>query len=188
MKDRPSYTKLKSHLISLYCPKAKQIFNIHDPIMLRYLFQLRLGLSKLRYHKKRHGFNDTATDKCLCNNGIEDTHHYLLVCPFYTNHRVVLKSEFEKILHDNDVIEFNFSVDLFLYGHSSLECSDNMKLLAFTLKYIRNTNRLTTWQVSAPSKRAFLLFTFLFFLYVCLVLEFFTYFPNFPFCNYLYML
>ena len=142
--DRPSYTKLKSHLISLYRPKAKSIFNIHDPMLLRYLFQLRLGLSKLRYHKKRHGFNDTVTDKCLCNNGIEDTHHYLLVCPLYTNHRVVLKSEFEKILHDNDITEFNFSVDLFLYGHSSLECSDNMKLLTYTLQYIKNTNRLTT--------------------------------------------
>ena len=32
---------------------------IHDPSGLRYLFQLRVGLSPLRYHKKRHNFIDT---------------------------------------------------------------------------------------------------------------------------------
>ena len=91
-----------------------------------------------------HGFKDTATDKCVCKEGIEDTLHYFLVCPFYANHRLVLKSEIEKILHNNEITEFNFSVDLFLYGHPSLDCSENRKVIAHTLEYIKNTNRLAT--------------------------------------------
>ena len=71
-KDRPSFEDLKRHLISLYRPDAKPIFDIHNP-HLRFIFQLRVGLSHLRHHKKRHKFADTPSDKCLCKNGVEDT-------------------------------------------------------------------------------------------------------------------
>ena len=154
---------LKSHLISLCRPKAKSIFDTYNPTLLRHLFQLRLGLSQLRYHKKRHGFKDTVTDKCLCKLGTEDTHHFFLVCPFYATHREVLTHEIEKILHDREITEFNFSVNLFLYGHPSLDCKDNTKVISHTLDYIKNTNRLTTWLVSSP---AFARFCF-YFLVVC---------------------
>ena len=112
---------------------------------------MRLGLSQLRYHKKRQGFKDTATDKCICKNGIEDTHHYFFLCPFYDNHRIVLTSEIENILHDNEITEFDFSVDLFLYGHPSLKCTENRKVIAHTLEYIKSTNRLSSWSVPAPA-------------------------------------
>ena len=59
---------------------------MHDPLGLWYLFQLRVGLSSLRYHKKRHNFIDTPSDKCLCNQGIEDTNHLLFLCPFFLLH------------------------------------------------------------------------------------------------------
>ena len=35
---------------------TKGIFGIHDPVGLRYLFQLRVSLSPLRSHKFRHNF------------------------------------------------------------------------------------------------------------------------------------
>ena len=34
---------------------------------------LRVGLSHLRFHKKRHNFADTPSDKCVCRRGAEDT-------------------------------------------------------------------------------------------------------------------
>ena len=72
-----------NHILSLIRPKKKCIFGIHDPLGLRYLFQLRAGLSSSRYHKKCHNFFDTPTDKCLCNQGIEDTNRFLFLCPFF---------------------------------------------------------------------------------------------------------
>ena len=58
--DLPSFYTLKSHMMSLLRPSGRSIFNIHDPTGLRYLFQLRVGLSPLRCHKRRHNFIDTC--------------------------------------------------------------------------------------------------------------------------------
>ena len=78
----PTFEGLRAHLISLFRPLPKAVCGIHDPVSLRHLFQLRVGLSKLRYHKKRHNFADTPSDHCLCKMGIEDSGHFFLVCPF----------------------------------------------------------------------------------------------------------
>ena len=40
-----SIDKLKEHLISLFRPNIKSMYDIHDPLGLRYIFQLRLTLS-----------------------------------------------------------------------------------------------------------------------------------------------
>ena len=40
----PSFDSLKEHVLSLFRPKAKSIFGVHDPIGIRYLFQLRVSL------------------------------------------------------------------------------------------------------------------------------------------------
>ena len=77
--DIPSFNVLKNHILSLIRPKIKCIFGIHDPLGLRYILQLRVGLSFLRYHKNRHNFIDTPSDICLCNQGIEDTNHFLFL-------------------------------------------------------------------------------------------------------------
>ena len=45
--DIPTFTSLKSHLLSLIPPKIKSTFGIHDALGLRYLFQLRVNLSPL---------------------------------------------------------------------------------------------------------------------------------------------
>ena len=80
--DIPSFSVFKNHILSLIRPKKKCIFGIHDPLGLRYLFQLRMGLSFLRCHKKCHNFIDSPFDKCLYKQGIEDTNHFLFLCPF----------------------------------------------------------------------------------------------------------
>ena len=87
----PSINTLKDHISSLIPPKGKKsIFGIHDHLGVRYLIQMRMGLSFLRYHKKCHNFIDTPSDKRLCNHGIEDTNHFFFLCPFYAAQRVLL--------------------------------------------------------------------------------------------------
>ena len=139
--DPPSFERLKSHIISLIRPKIRSTFNIHNPSHLRYLFQLRVGLSHLKHHKKDHNFADTPSAKCLCGIGTEDTLHYLLFCQFYTNHRTALTTCVEEILCRNNINIPNNSAVLYLYGHPSLSLSDNQKIIAATLEYIKNTNR-----------------------------------------------
>ena len=42
----------KNKLLKIIKPEAHSIFKIHDPDNLKYLFQLRVGLSQLKSHKK----------------------------------------------------------------------------------------------------------------------------------------
>ena len=72
-----TFRKLKIHLLCLMRPKYKSGFNIHDPKGIKYIFQLRMNLSPLRSHKKHHNFADTPSDICQCNQGIEDTRHFI---------------------------------------------------------------------------------------------------------------
>ena len=85
--DVPSFDILKKHINTFFRPKNNTIFGIHDPSGLRYLFQLRLSLSPLRSHKFRHNFADTPSEICRCNQGIEDTNHFLFSCPDYATPR-----------------------------------------------------------------------------------------------------
>ena len=77
----PSVAIFKKRLISMIRPPAKSVFGIHDPIGLSYLTQLRVGLSKLCFHKFKHNFKDSINPMCPTNDGIETTEHFLLLCP-----------------------------------------------------------------------------------------------------------
>ena len=48
---------------------------------------LRVGLSPLKHHKKRHNFKVTPTDTYRCQMSTETTEHFLVYCNFYTEER-----------------------------------------------------------------------------------------------------
>ena len=52
----------------------------------------------LRSHKFHHNFIDTPSDICYRNQGIEDTRHFLLLCPFYVTQRANLLTSVNEIL------------------------------------------------------------------------------------------
>ena len=78
----PSIGVLTNDITSLIRPEAKSVFKIHDPAGLRYLFQLRVGLSPLKRHKWCYNFIDTPSGVCHCNRDIEDTSHFFTFVPF----------------------------------------------------------------------------------------------------------
>ena len=139
--EMPTLPALKKHLISLFRPTSKSIFNIYDPTGTKHLFQLRLGLSKLRNHKKNHNFLDTPTDNCLCKNGVENTQHFLFQCPFYTTHRAALSATVLEILAQKQLNHLANSERIYLYGHQSLSFEENRKVILATIDYIKKTNR-----------------------------------------------
>ena len=54
--------------------------------------RLRLGLSHLRQHKFKHGFQDTLNPVYSCWNDVESTEHFLVHCPQFVNERPTLLS------------------------------------------------------------------------------------------------
>ena len=139
--EMPTLSELKNHLLSLFRPTQKSIFNVYDPVGTKILFQLRLGLSKLRNHKKNHNFSDTPCDRCLCKTGIEDTKHFLFDCPFYARHRAALASSVCRILADKNLTHLANTEHLYLYGDSDLSIEENRSVILATITYLKATNR-----------------------------------------------
>ena len=115
---------IKKNIISLIRPEFKSLFKIHDPVGIRYLFQLRVGLSPLKGHKWCHNFSDTPSGICDCNQGIEDTSHFLFLCPFYATQRATLVSSINEILHKANLNRLVNQSQLCLYGDPSISNSE----------------------------------------------------------------
>ena len=139
----PSFNMLKNHLLTFFRPQKRSTFNIHGPAGIRVLFQLRLGLSPLRSHKKRHNFVDTPSDLCLCNVGVEDTKHFFFQCPFHATKRVSLAAEVIPILIRSNLNHLSNDEKLYLYGNESINDRDNKAILLATIKFIKETNRFS---------------------------------------------
>ena len=140
----PSVAVFKKKLLSIIRPKAKSVFGIYDPKGLSYLTQLRVGLSKLNFHKFKHNFRDTINPMCPTSDGIEDTEHFLLLCPTFDAQRrdlfagiVELIRPFRQITDlSNDSL-----TQLLLYGDQDLSTELNRNILELTLRFIHDTGR-----------------------------------------------
>ena len=60
----PYVAVFKKKISSIIRPPANPVFGIHDPIGLSFLTQLRVGLSKLNFHKFKHNFSDAVNPMC----------------------------------------------------------------------------------------------------------------------------
>ena len=140
----PSFDSLKDYVSSFFRPKPKSIFGVHGPVGLRYLFQLRVGLSPLRSHKSHHNFIDTPSAICQCNQGAEDTNHFLFFCPLYIPQRATLKASVNEILLQYNLNHLENHLQLYLYGHVSINYDGNRKIIISTIKYLKDTRRFST--------------------------------------------
>ena len=71
----------KKSLLKFIRPSGSSVINCHNPRGVKLLTRLRLGLSHLREHKFKHGFQDSLNPICSCGNDIETSTHFLLHCP-----------------------------------------------------------------------------------------------------------
>ena len=123
----PSVAVFKAKLLSIIRPPTKSVFGIYDPIGLSYLSQIRVGLSKLNFHKFKHNFRDTVNPMCPTNDGTEDTEHFLLLGPSFDVQRRDLLAEVSQLVRP--FVQINslshvVLIKLLLYGDKDL--SDNM--------------------------------------------------------------
>ena len=139
----PSIGVFKAHMLSFIRPHIKSTYGIHDPLGLRFLFMLRLNLSPLRSHKFHHNFLDTPSANCPCASGVEDTYHFLLACPLFSNERETLFRTTEAILNKANYPGMRDKFLFFLYGNHLLSNDDNRFILLSTIKFIKDTKRFS---------------------------------------------
>ena len=144
LRHAPSVALFKKKLLSIIRSPAKSVFGIHDPKGLSHLTQLRVGLSKLNFHKFRHNFGDAAHPMCPTSDGIEDAEHFLLLCPSFDVQRQDLLAGIAELLRpvkqiadlSNDAL-----TQLLLYGDHDLSNHLNRSILELTLRFIHETGR-----------------------------------------------
>ena len=136
-------SEFKSKILNKIRPAKKCVFNIHDPTGIRRLFQLRVGLSPLNEHKKRHNFKDTMSNICHCQTHPETTDHFLLHCERYNEARRDMFEVLNPILETNNLRLPNNTqlVKLLLYGDDNLCEADNISVISGTLNFIHESTR-----------------------------------------------
>ena len=70
---------------------------------IKLLFQLRIGLSPLKGHKKNHNFLDTPSTICDCGGGKEDTIHFFTECALFATIRTNLLRSISNLLTHNNL-------------------------------------------------------------------------------------
>ena len=133
----------KQKIQNLVRPPGNSIYGIHDNIGIKYIFQLRVGLSPLKSHKRKHDFLDTPSDRCDCNLAPEDTYHFILECPLYAAQRQELIVSISTILGPGLQFLVNDSAT-YLHGHSDLNFTNNKELLLSTITFINDTKRFSS--------------------------------------------
>ena len=144
IREAKTISIFKNTLLGIIRPPKKEIFGIHN-YGLKWIFQLRVGLSCLRDHKHKHHFIDTPSPLCSCNISDETTIHYLLECSNFNSERNELVSLLNDILfmHDMENLPVHEKANTLLYGHDSLLFDENRMILKGTIKFIRKSGRFS---------------------------------------------
>ena len=131
----------KKSILQFIRPTSNRTFNCLNPIGIKLITRLRLGLSHLRDHKFKHNFLDCLNPICYCGQDIETSVHYLLHCPIFSDERSIFFNNIrridENILSDSDP---KIS-DTLLFGNSSFNDTKNTSILNTTIDYILSTKR-----------------------------------------------
>ena len=125
------------------CPHANCPYRIHNPVGIRLLSHLRLGLSHLSEHKFRHNFADCVNLLCSCSIKPETTLHFFLHCRNSLNIRRKL---FEKIKFlDEIILQLNDEnlLTVLLFGSKIYIEQANMQILNVSIDYIIDSDRFT---------------------------------------------
>ena len=130
-------------LIKIERPICKPIYNAHNPVGLKLLTRLRLGLSHLNQHKFNHNFQDCLNPLCSCSLEVESVSHFFLHCHYYSSIRSTLLNELQSIdinllNQENDIV-----VKVLLYGSTRFNNNQNFRLLSCSIDYILKSKRFS---------------------------------------------
>ena len=141
VRDSESIAIFKKRLLSFIGPIPSNVYNIFDPIGLKFLTRLRLGLSHLNEHRFRHNFQECINPLCSCGLETENTSHYLLYYHHFSQNRINLMNSVNSVFENFDILSDNIKTDVLLYGDPRLGGESNKIILEETISYIKTSER-----------------------------------------------
>ena len=121
IRDSESIAIFKKRLSSFIRPIPSNLYNVFDPIGLKFLTRLHLGFSHLNEHRFRHNFQECINPLCSCSLETENTSHYLLHCHHFSQNRINLMNSVNSVFENFDILSDNIKTDVLLYGDPRLD-------------------------------------------------------------------
>ena len=135
---------LKSKLWAFIRPVQRSIYSRFDPQGLKFLTQLRLGLSHLNEHRFRHNFKNCINPLCSCSLDVENTLHFFPHCQYHSTFRMGLMNKVDQIDENFSYLSDVNKVSLLLCGDSRFDDNKNNFILSASITYILKPERFST--------------------------------------------
>ena len=119
------------------------MFNIHNPVGIKLLTRLKLGLNHLNDHWFHHTFQNCTSPTCICSFENESTTHFFLHCHFYIPLRATLFGKLKEIVNNLQELSDQTVTEMLLYGSPNLKGNQNSQILECTIKFITDSKRFT---------------------------------------------
>ena len=131
----------RDSLLKIGRPVQNSIFKVFNPLGIKFLTRLRLGLSHLNKHKFKHNFQKCLNPLCSCCLEVESTIHFFLRCRFFDKFRQIFSETVEKIFHTSTMIYI--LLNQLMYGSPSYSFEENNKIINASIKYVLDTERFS---------------------------------------------
>ena len=131
----------RNSLLKIGRPDQNSIFKVFNPLRIKLLSRLRLGLSHLNEHRFRHNFMNCLNPLCSCLLEVESTTHFFQYCHFYDTFRQTLLNTVESIIQETSNLSDDILVNLLMYGRPNYSFDENEEILNASIRYILDTNR-----------------------------------------------
>ena len=131
------------HLPWSFIAEIVNVFGVFNPLGLKLIWRLRLGLSHLNEHRFKHNFNDCMNPLCTCSLDIESTVHYFLHCNYYNSASISLLNDLNAV--DRTLLSLSdlSLLNVLLYGGPQFDDSQNTYILNLSIKYILISERFS---------------------------------------------
>ena len=147
------WNKLKSlihslslgNLFSIYlgngCRLFNPIYNIFNPISLKYLTRFHLELSNLNEQKFKHDFQDCINPLSTCSLKTKSNSHFFFCCRNYFTLRAELMNDLKTI--DENILRLpeNYVLQLLLFGDPKCNFIHNCQILNDSINFILKSER-----------------------------------------------
>ena len=127
-----SYLVFRNYLLKRIQPLAAAVYNIHNPLRLKLLTRLRLGLSYLNEHRFNHSFESCLNPLCTCSLEVESTTHFFLHCYHFNAIHITLNNSLKGIDKDITKLSDSFFIKVILFGDSKYSNFQNHDILKET--------------------------------------------------------
>ena len=117
----------------------KPTFNIHNPLRLKLLTRLRLGLTHLNEHRVNYNFEDCINPLCSFSLDVESTIHFFLHCHNFVN---ILLNKLNSISCEVTNCSGRPLTELLLYGNPKCSFQENSDVINGSIEYIINSKFL----------------------------------------------